>query len=164
MKYSKPETLNEFQSSPFFGCITNLNVLVSKEGFKGEPVFETDAIVLNLDCAEELLANSFSRLRESSMDCCFVITDESKSLNEVLLVEFRYNYTNLKNVNRKKIVNKVEGSKRLLSDSFRIHDINIFVFQSNLKEQAKYRFNRILPRFPMNYKIMDTEELMTTFW
>ena len=95
------------------------------------------------------------------MDCTFAISDDSKT--EMLLVEFRFNYKNLQNLNRNKLVDKVECSQEILGNSIPINEKSIFIFQKNLKAQAQSRIYRMYPRVPNNYLAMDLDDLKKFF-
>ena len=95
------------------------------------------------------------------MDCTFAISDDTKT--EMLLVEFRFNYVNLQNLNRNKLVDKVQCSHEILGDPIPINKNSIFIFQKNLKAQAQSRIYRMYPRVPSNYLVMDLDDLKQFF-
>ena len=80
--------------------------------------------MLDLDCVEINIARSEHRPNNSSMDLCFVTTDDINDL--VQLVELRFNYTELKNVKRTKLIDKVNGSTNVMGNSMSISNEYIF--------------------------------------
>ena len=97
------------------------------------------------------------------MDCTFAIQISSNNDFEMLLIELRFNYISVRNLNRQKLLDKVSGSKNSLGNGTNISHRNIFVFNKALKEQAKNRLFRMLPKIPNNYEVMDIFELNNTF-
>jgi len=95
------------------------------------------------------------------MDIAFAISD---SLNiEILLVEFRFNYKNPNNLQKGDLEGKVSGSKSFLGNSVKINDNYIFIFKPNLIQQARNRMQRMNPKIPNNYIVMDLEGLVTKY-
>ncbi|TAG54367.1 MAG: hypothetical protein EAZ27_09135 [Cytophagales bacterium] len=164
MQYSKLATLNHAVSVKNPACVTNFNDLIIKEGFEGsEIVFQNDVIVLDMDCVESKNANAEKGDNLSSMDCTFAI--EINKINvEMLMVEPRFNYKNLQNLDRKKLLDKVKGSTKALGNSEKINEKNVFIFNSYLKAQAKSRFSRMLPRIQDNYIAMDIFDLHNLYF
>jgi hypothetical protein len=164
MKYSKSQTLNHMESVNKPECLKNLNDLIIKEGYDGvNNVFDNEVTILDLDCVESKNAMKERRTNRSSMDCTFAIEDEITGNVEMLLVELRFNYVNMQNLTRRKLLDKVSGSRIALGSSVKINDDNIFIFKSELKEQAKSRLFRMLPKIPNNYLVMDMLDLKATY-
>ena len=96
------------------------------------------------------------------MDTTFAISD-SITL-EMLLVELRFNYTNLANLNRTVLLEKVSGSHLTLKNIENIHRDYIFIFQPHLVQQAINRLQRMNPRIPNNYVAMDLSQLIQLYF
>ena len=149
MKYSKIETLELSAQINKDRCLDYLNDLILKEGCSETmPVFVNNEIVLDMDCVELQLATANVRNQNKSMDSAFIIADNAGGIIEILLVEFRFNYTNLKNLKRDDLEGKVSGSIACLIPFTNIHSNYFFIFVSSLKNQAINRLNRMLPRIP----------------
>lgn len=166
MKYSKSGTLSHIVSINNPKCLINLNDLILTEGYDGtEVVFNEDVTVLNMDCVEINNArNEENRNRNSSMDCAFAIKEEINESVEMLLIELRFNYKSLKNLKQDKLLSKVSGTTLVLGNSFSISNNYIFIFNSNLKAQARSWFFRKFPTIPRNYMVMDIFELKLNFF
>ncbi len=162
MKYSKIKTLTLSNSLNKSECLVNFNDLIINEGYTGVLVFNETDIVLDMDCVELKIAQSEHRVNNSSMDCAFVIDDESNE--EVLLVELRFNYKNMKNLDRNKLLKKVLGSTLAIDNSIPINNKYIFIFKKSLVQQAKNRLYRMMPKIPNNYLSMSIQELKTEYF
>ena len=156
MRYSKPETLNLAVRLNTKNCLEDLNQFILNEGYSDAPLVSIDnKTVLNMDCVESELAKQEARKQSMSMDSAFVIVSNDKSIKEILLVEFRFNYRSLTHLKREDLLNKVSGSTNALKNTFDIHQRFIFVFSSDLKEQAVRWLFRKHPRVPNNYIATD---------
>lgn len=165
MKYSISQTLKHIESVNKPECLKNFNDMIVEEGYDGVvSVFDDNVIVLDLDCVESKNAIKERRTNRSSMDCTFAIEDVETGNVEMLLVELRFNYVTMKNLTRTKLIDKVSGSTIALGNSIKINEENVFIFKSELKEQAKSRLFRMLPKIPSNYLVMDIFELKTTYF
>ncbi len=82
---------------------------------------------------------------------------------EMLLVELRFNYQNLKNLKKSDLEGKVRGSVALLPNNV-IHTEYLFIFQPNLVAEARRRLARMNPVIPNNYKTMDLDKLKETYF
>lgn len=96
------------------------------------------------------------------MDTTFAISNTSSI--EMLLVELRFNYRNLSNLDRNELLGKVSGSINLLGNSVVINNNYIFIFQPNLIQQAINRLQRMNPRIPNNYIAMDLNQLISVYF
>lgn len=165
MKYSKVETLALSVQIDKVGCLIDLNTLILKEGcLDTMPVFINNEVVIDMDCVELRIAQAERRNRNKSMDSSFVIVDCSINANEILLVEFRFNYENMKNLDKKSLFNKVLGSRNALSPLTNIHDKYIFIFDTDLKQQAISRFRRMVPSMPNNFIATDIHFLKAAYF
>lgn len=163
MKYNNTETETHIVAKTYSSCLVDIDQLIFKDD---DSLLEVgnefdNSVVIDLDGVEILRAQADKRNRKSTMDCTFAISDDTKT--EMLLVEFRFNYVNLQNLNRNKLVDKVECSQEILGDSIPINENSIFIFQKNLKAQAQSRIYRMNPRVPNNYLVMDLDDLKQFF-
>jgi hypothetical protein len=163
MKYNYIETTNHIIAKTFQSSLVDLDELIFKEDDSLSEVGNEfdNSIVIDLDYVEILRAQADKINQKSTMDCTFSISDETKT--ELLLVEFRFNYVNLQNLNRNKLIDKVKCSLEILGDSIPVNENNIFIFKKNLKAQAQSRIYRMYPRVPNNYIVMDLDDLKQFF-
>ena len=92
-KYSIKGTESLATQINVFSCLEDLNSLITREGCKKiMPFFAHDEIVIDMDCVEAKIANELLRNKNRSMDSAFVISDIADIDEEILLVEFRFNY------------------------------------------------------------------------
>ncbi len=165
MKYSLLLTKNHPLSVSMPLCLKSFNDLNINEGFDGEvDLFDISVLVLDLDCVELKNAMIEHRNQNSSMDCTFAIHDIDTGVSEMLLVELRYNYTNMQNLTRKKLIEKDYFSRITLTSSTVINSKSIFIFHKDLKEQAKSRLFRMLPRVPSEFEVMDIYDLKSAYF
>lgn len=165
MKYSEIETTKFAAQINQTACLVDLNRLVLTEGcIDTMPVFTSNEVVIDMDCVERRIARAARRNRNKSMDSSFVIVDSSNNANEILLVEFRFNYENMKNLDKSKLHAKVIGSKNALNNIVNIHNKYIYIFNSDLKQQAIRRFRNMNPSMPTNYIATDIHNLKATFF
>lgn len=164
MKYNKAETKKHIVSQTYPCCVKDFNQIVLDEddSLVTLPTIFTDVEVLDLDCVEIEKARSEHRNQNRTMDSTFAISD-ANSL-EMLLVELRFNYTNLANLNRIVLLEKVAGSTLILGNSVKINEDYIFIFQPNLVQQATNRLQRMNPRIPNNYIAMDLNQLILIYF
>lgn len=165
MKYDKLTTKNHNVSKQYLCCLEDFNKIVHREDDelknKQIPQLVSDVEVLNLDCAEGKRCAPNNIQRNKTMDIAFAVSD---SLNiEILLVEFRFNYKNPNNLQKVDLEGKVSGSKSFLGNSVKINDNYIFIFKPSLIQQARNRMQRMNPKIPNNYIVMDLEGLVTKY-
>jgi len=160
MKYSKFKTLKLAVNFQKQDCLQNLNTLVVAEGCtEAMPFFMNNEVVIDMDCVERKLAISNRRLKFKSMDSAFV-----NSIDEIVLVEFRFNYVNMKNLDKSSLFGKVSGSTAALAGYGNIHNKYFFIFDSSLKNQAIRRFRDMNPSMPQNYIATDLNDLKATYF
>lgn len=164
MKYDKLTTKNHNVSKQYPCCLEDFNKIVHREDNelknKQIPQLVSDVEVLDLDCAEkERCVPNIQK--NKTMDIAFAISDSHNI--EILLVEFRFNFTNPNNMRKEDLEGKVSGSKSILGNSVKINDKYIFIFKSNLMQQAKNRMQRMNPKIPNNYIVMDLDGLINKY-
>lgn len=164
MKYNLNLTQNHELSRSFEACVVDYNQLIYKEDESLTELFYffKNVEVIDLDCVEKCKSIVNNRPRFKTMDSCFAICDITRV--NMLLVELRFNYKNLKNLNRESLLGKVTGSRIILGDSIAICEKYIFVFKKDLVQQARSRLQRMIPKIPNNYIAMDLEELQNIYF
>jgi len=155
MKYNGLATLNHSISKSYPSCLADLNEVILREddSLSSIPALFDSICVQDMDCVERIIANAELRQRRKSMDISFAISNTSRT--EMLLVELRFNYKNLANLNREVLMDKVFGTSENLGITIPIHNDYIFIFQPSLVAQAINRLQRMNPRIPNNYVAMD---------
>ncbi|NHM08354.1 hypothetical protein G4D82_14085 [Flavobacterium sp. CYK-4] len=163
MKYNKAATISHTLSTTYPCCVKDFNQVILEEddNLVALPNYFTNVNVIDLDCVELNKAKAEIRPQNKTMDTTFVISNTTTA--EMLLVELRFNYRNLSNLDRNELLGKVVGSVLLCSPSV-INNNYIFIFQSNLVQQARSRLQRMNPRIPNNYIAMDLAELIATYF
>ena len=164
MKYNKKETLGHIISKTYPCCIKDFNQIIFDEDDNIDtiPSFFSNVLVIDLDCVEKNKAKIEKRIQCKTMDTTFAISNTSSI--EMLLVELRFNYRNLSNLDRNELLGKVSGSINLLGNSVVINNNYIFIFQPNLIQQAINRLQRMNPRIPNNYIAMDLNQLISVYF
>lgn len=166
MKYCQVTTVNHPTSLANLTSIEDFNTLLTAEGHHASiAAFTNGEVVLNLNTVETLIAISQgNRPKTKSMDCCFGIANNDRSIQLMVLVELKLNHQNPNNVNRAHLEAKVAGSVSALTNIIPIYANYIFLFRTDRKEEAKSRFFRMNPRIPNEYFVMDLSELQSTFF
>jgi hypothetical protein len=164
MKYNKIETENQCILNSFNLCKKDFNeaILKDDDSLNQLPNYFTNVEIIDLDCIELNKAKLEKRLQCKTMDLTFAISDPFTI--EMLLVELRFNYFNLSNLDRKELLGKVSGSINLLGDKIKINDNYIFIFKPELKQQAINRLQRMNPKIPNNYMAMDLHDLKVLYF
>lgn len=166
MKYSRYYTIKFGLKTGFKDCLVNLNHLISKEGcLESMPFFNEKDIVLDMDCVESKIARSESRTNNKSMDCCFIAKDINN--NEIIIfVEYRFNYKSMKNLKSKDLRDKKKYSTYNLKNIgyTNIHPNFYYVFDPNLKQQARRYFRSLYPSMPSNFKAISISDLKSDFF
>lgn len=160
MRYSKFKTLKLAVNLQKQDCLQNLNTLVVAEGCtEAMPFFTNNEVIIDMDCVERKVAASNGRLQFKSMDSAFV-----NYIDEIVLVEFRFNYVNMKNLDKVSLFGKVSGSTAALTGYGNIHNRYFFIFNSTLKNQAIRRFRDMNPSMPQNYIATDLIDLKAIYF
>lgn len=165
MKYCKTTTITHPVALAYPEIIEDINIVIEREGHQSTTIiFDTNTVVINLDIAEARVSLAEKRARSKSMDISFGAISADESSRKMVLVELRFNYENLRNVYKGALEEKIEGSKNILGGNIEIHEEYIFIFQTNLVEQAKNRFFRTRPSIRNTYRIMDINQLQALYF
>ncbi len=164
MSYCRTTTENHSVAISHPSTLKDFNIINAKEGYSGPAVFTNGEIVIDMDEAEAIISRNEGRVRRRSMDISFAVDNLNLSGKEMVLVELRYNYVNMQNLSRTILEEKVIGSLNVIGTSVPIYTDYIFIFQSNLIQQARSRFFRMNPRINSNYVVMDINDLKVLFF
>lgn len=143
-------------------CLISLNVLINKEGFDNveQHIFPDEHLCVDMDNVEKILADIENRNRNKSMDSAYVLRT-----GDVVLVEYRFNYQNLRNLKSNTLILKRTHSEQIVKKyNYSVHSNFYYVFNRNVIEQAKRRFYRFNPKLPQIYKAVDLQDLKLKFW
>jgi hypothetical protein len=164
MKYDKLETNNHSVNLSHPCCNKDFNQILLDEddSLAILPNVFNAAVVIDLDCVEVENARNEHRNQNRTMDVTFAISDTNNL--EMLLVELRFNYKNLANLNRIELLEKVDGSTLILGNTVKVNGDYIFIFQPHLVQQAINRLQRMNPRIPNNYIAMDLSVLVQKYF
>lgn len=167
MKYSKEETLKTSLAQQFKRCVKDYNIIFkdNDDNLRTIPNYFTDVEVIDFDCIEKKLSDLQHRNPVKSVDSIFVISDDSLN-REIVLVELRLNYTNMANLEKKELEEKVKETIKTLKsfENINIHSEYFFVFQPNRTQEARNRLNRMNPKIPATYISIDIDSLKQRFF
>lgn len=167
MKYSKEETLKTSLAQQFKRCVKDYNIIFkdNDNNLRTIPNYFTDVEVIDFDCIEKKLSDLQHRNPVKSVDSIFVISDDSLN-REIVLVELRLNYTNMANLEKKELEEKVKETIKTLKsfENINIHSEYFFVFQPNRTQEARNRLNRMNPKIPATYISIDVNRLKERFF
>ena len=94
------------------------------------------------------------------MDSAFLLKSR-----KVVLVEYRFNYQNLKNLDSKKLTSKKFYSEQIVvKNKYLVYSDFYYVFSSNVIEQARRRFRNFNPKLPQVYKVIELKDLKSMFF
>lgn len=166
MTYSKEATVNFSNKIGYSECLTEINSLIIKDGCAERmPFFDCDCNILNMDCVENKIAKAEKRTNNKSMDSLFIIINEN-GLEEIVFVEYRFNYQSMKNLKIADLKGKRKFSTKNICDvgHTNFHSKFYYIFNSNLKAQARRHFRSLYPKMPNNFKAIDISELKNIFF
>jgi len=83
-----------------------------------------------------------------------------------MFVEFRFNYKSMKNLKAKDLRDKKKFSKKHVNDFgyTNIHQNYYYIFNPDLKAQARRYFRSLYPSMPNNFKPITISELKDNFF
>lgn len=154
MKYCLERTNYFANQIKYSNCIVDLNLFICREGCtENMPLFLNNEVAVDLDQVEKSVARNESRQQNKSMDSAFIVKNESNN-ESIVLVEFRFNYQSMKNLKAKDLRGKKKFSSKLIKEMgyTNIHTDFYYVFDSNLKEQARRYFRSLYPHIPNKFK------------
>ena len=153
-KYCADTTNQHPISKKFKDCVEKLDTLCKEEGAKKTPFSKEQC--LNIDRVENILAQNEKRNARKTMDISFGL----KSGNEkrVILCELRLNYKNVNNLKKSELDSKISNSRNILGHSTVIFNPSLFIFTSQIKNQA-YRLLRRLYSNKNTVKAIDLNDL-----
>lgn len=165
MKYCKSTTRSHRIAVAHDRCLHDLNHLIVQEGFSGFiPLFTNAEIVINLDKAEEIIADAAGRQKNKSMDMAIGLAKSDSTVREMLMVEFKFNLNDFYYLKKTDLEGKVAGSALILSNVPSITNLFIFIFKTNHIQEAKNRLARMIPKINSNYVAMDIHNLQATYF
>ena len=166
MKYCYPTTFNHSVASLCPNVLENINSLAVREGFMtGAPLFPQMEIVINMDDVEAHNAYLVPRKQVRSMDLAFAISSQDKRTKEMVLVDLKLNVgPSLSSILKDELVEKIVESRKTLGNEVKIHGQYIFIFQTNLVEQARRLFFKWNPRLDGENTSMDMDRLKSTYF
>lgn len=163
MKLNNTQTIHLGSSLAANSCLTDFSSLCIKDNqtCTNECGFiPAQFIVLDGDKLESQIAKLAMRSPLKSVDMIFVAATVS-GLNKVVLVELRYNFKNVFNLNRTELELKVSNTLQNLSSSGYSNDYCYFVFCESLVQQARSRMARMNPVIPRKFLTCTTKELVS---
>lgn len=164
MKYCHKTTTTH--SKIHSSCIVDINDLIIKEGYIGiNPLFTNTEVVINLDAAEALESAAVGRKEKNkSMDMAFGISNYASTKRQMLLVELKFNVTDLYALKKTDLEEKVAGSSLILLNEPSIYQQFIFIFKTEHLQEAISRLFRMVPRIDSKYVALDINLLKANFF
>ena len=101
-------------------CVEYIADVIKKENKKKSNLFENNKYtVINVDSVEKELAKKEKRgENRPTMDIAFGIISKQKKDKNFLLVEFKLNVSNYKNISKTEIKDKVNGTKDIIDKGY----------------------------------------------
>lgn len=166
MKYSLERTNFFANQIKHNNCLVDLNFFICKEGcLVNMPFFLNNEVALDLDEVERNTARVESRQQNKSMDSAFVVKNDLNN-ESIVLVEFRFNYRSMRNLKAKDLRGKKKFSSALIKNMgfTNIHTDFYYVFDSNLKEQARRYFRSLYPHIPNKFKPVTIDDIKELYF
>jgi hypothetical protein len=138
-KYCETTTCEHNLAIKYPDCIESIHAVIHNEGGK-KSFFKTEKC-LNLDKIEIKQAQEKKHEIKATMDCSFGIFHGKQK--RMILCEYRLRYKNVNNLSKTELDSKITHSKNLLGTICVIHKCYLFVFSSEIKEQAKNKLRRL---------------------
>lgn len=121
----------------------------------------SDEECLNMDSIEKKIAQKEKRNARKTMDISFGVVDGKNK--RFVLCEYRLNYKNLKNLDKKELNDKLSNTKNLLGFEPPIHNHYYFVFTHKIKQQAINVLRRLYQN-KSNMVALDLADLKDIFF
>lgn len=166
MRYSNQETKNLATFIGYPESLEDINTIISRDGcLEAMPFFINEEVVIDMDCVEKKIARSEGRCNNKSMDSAFVALDADGNCS-IVFVEYRFNYQSMKNLRAKDLRGKKKFSHKNLVDLgvTNFHNKYYYIFNDNLKEQARRYFRSLYPSMPNNFIPLTIIDLKTIFF
>ena len=141
--YCKTTTESHPLSLKHKDCLKGINEIIFQEGGK-KNIFEHHQTALDLDDIEVKLKYPE---RRSTMDMSFGISVDTKN-PKMVLVDLKFNHKSAKTLGKYDLESKINGSLDLLSRDIQILGEYYFIFNDNLKNEARSHFNRLFAGHP----------------
>lgn len=158
-EYCKDTTTHHQIAKKYKKCIVDLDTFCKEEGAKKTPFSNEKCI--NLDMVENIIAQHDKRNSRKTMDAFFGI--KLNHQKKVILCEFRLNYKNVNNLSKSELDAKLSNSINIVGQTPMIDKTYLFVFNSNIKNQA-YRRLRALYSNKKSMKAIDLNELKSLYF
>ena len=158
-KYCKETTIQHPIALKFENCVEDIGTVSIAEGAKKSPF--SHEVCINLDKVERLLAKKQKREAQRTMDISFGIKYGNQK--RILLCEYRLNYKNVNNLKKSELDLKISNSKSLVGQDPLVHNYYLFIFNSNLKNQAYHVLRRLYAN-NNTIEVMDLIDLKNHFF
>ena len=159
-KYCPVTTKNHHISQKHTSCMTMINELCVKEGANKTPF--NDECCFNIDRVEEIIAHKEKRVKHSTID--FFIGVKFDNNFGVLLCELKLNVKNVKNFSREDIDNKIKYSINIIGHEPKIIKPYLFIFQSNIRNEATNRLRRLFTNKPNFIQVNDLSQFKENYF
>ena len=165
MKYCQDTTETHPLSLAHPHFVEDIHAIAMAEGYSRAPViFENAERALNLDKVKEPIYNALGQDLPRSMDMTIGLKSDDTLHRQMLLVEFKLKVKIPTNVDGKDLIEKVNQSVKMLGETLPIREEYIFIFHSDIKEEARSRFSRRFTKIPRTYIVMDMETFKATYF
>ena len=166
MNYCLNSTKDHRISKTHGQCITDINSLISSEGYiTTKPFFNNNEVVINLDLAEAICADLECRNeRNKSMDMAFGLRSLDGKKIQMLLVELKFNVKDVYSLKKIDLEGKVDGSCLVLGNNPPIYQRFIFIVKSEHLQEAISRFYRMNPKLDSKYVALDIQTLKSEYF
>jgi hypothetical protein len=141
--------------------LERLQVMLVREGYNGTCSFTNSEVAIDMDFVEKQYAIQEKRHRESSMDFCFCIVKDEP---QVMLLDCKFNHEGFSFLTKKKIEEKVAGSKKIINNHLTVFYYHFFLVKNELYQQARNRFFRMNPKPGNEYKPITVDALKETYF
>jgi hypothetical protein len=159
-KYCEATTCGHNLAKKYSDCIESIHALIRNEG--GKKSLFKDEKCLNLDKIETKQAQEKKQeIKFATMDCSFGISYRKQK--RMILCEYRLRYKNVNNISKTELDSKIAHSKNVLGATCIIHNCYLFIFSSEIKEQAKNKLRRLY-NGNKAVKAMDVNELKELYF
>lgn len=143
-------------------CLKKIKDIIFKEGGPRNNGFKDSHIALYIDLVE---AKSKPTSPKSTMDIGVGI---SKKMNKgVLLIDFKLNVSNPKNIGGSDLNLKIKNTKDIMGGDPPIYPEYIFIFHPQIINQARYEINRLFknnPKYTKCIQVYDLERLKEVYF